>query len=336
MAAAPLAPLLAVYAGVAVGWAIGRARLLPRAATAVGWRGDPLRLLAQLAFLVFVPALLFRTTARIDAAALPWLPLAAYFLPASAVLLGVVGATRWWRARHPGRVHAAPEAPMVTGIAAVFSNNAQLGIPVAAALFGETGLGLHLAVTAVHALVLMTLATVLAEAARARAAGRDGDRPSIAGVVMQTARRAVIHPVVLPVLAGLAWNAAGWPLPPALDAVLRGMATVAVPLCLLLIGLSLAEGDARRDLLGARVVIAVKLLLLPAAVAVVAGGVFGLRGLPLQVLVMAAALPTGANALLFAQRYGVLEARTAAAVAGSTLLYAATAPAWLLLLRLGV
>jgi hypothetical protein len=329
----PFLPLLSVYAGVGAGYLLGRAGVPSRLAGAAGWHGDPVRLLSQAVFLVFIPALLFRTTARIDAAGLPWGPLAAYFLPASCVLLGVAAWTRWRQAHRPGSVDAAPEAPMVTGIASVFSNNAQLGIPVAAALFGEAGLALHLAITAVHALVLMTQATVGAEAARAHAAGRAGGGPGLAGVVAQTVRRAVIHPVVLPVLAGLAWNATGWPLPPVLDTLLLGMATVAVPLCLLLIGLSMAEGDARAAVRGALGLIALKLLLLPAAVAVVAGGVFGLRGLPLQVLVMAAALPAGANALLFAQRYRVLEAQVAATVAGSTLLYAATAPAWLLLLR---
>ena len=61
--------------------------------------------------------------------------------------------------------------------------------------------------------------------------------------------------------------------------------------------------------------------------------VFGLRGLPLQVLVMAAALPVGNNALMFAQRYRTLEAETASAMVLSTLGYACTIAFWLAVLH---
>jgi malonate transporter len=50
------------------------------------------------------------------------------------------------------------------------------------------------------------------------------------------------------------------------------------------------------------------------------------------VIVMAAAMPTGANALMFAQRYRSGEAEATAAIVVSTLAFAATAPLWLLLL----
>ena len=60
--------------------------------------------------------------------------------------------------------------------------------------------------------------------------------------------------------------------------------------------------------------------------------VVGLHGLPLAVVVMAAALPTGSNALLFAQRYATLEAEATAAIVLSTFGFVFTAPAWLLVL----
>ena len=60
---------------------------------------------------------------------------------------------------------------------------------------------------------------------------------------------------------------------------------------------------------------------------------FGLSGTPLAVVVMAAALPAGSNALIFAQRYRTLEAETTAMVVLSTLGFAATGLAWLVLLQ---
>jgi predicted permease len=58
----------------------------------------------------------------------------------------------------------------------------------------------------------------------------------------------------------------------------------------------------------------------------------GLDGLALAVVVMAASLPVGSNALIFSQRYRALEAEVTAATVVSTGLYVATAPLWLALL----
>ncbi|RZI94177.1 MAG: AEC family transporter, partial [Rubrivivax sp.] len=145
-------------------------------------------------------------------------------------------------------------------------------------------------------------------------------------------RNTVIHPVVLPVLAGLAWNATGLALPTVLDEVLQNLGTAVVPLCLTLIGMSLAYYGWPRSWRGLSGLITAKLLLLPAVVFVVAHWGLGVQGLPLAVIVMMAALPTGSNALIFAQRYRAMEAEVTAATVLSTVLYVATAPLWLALL----
>jgi malonate transporter and related proteins len=75
-----------------------------------------------------------------------------------------------------------------------------------------------------------------------------------------------------------------------------------------------------------------KLLLLPGLVGACGVWVFHLDGVPLSVLVMAAALPVGSNALLFAQRYQVLEGETSAVIVLSTAGFALTAPLWLAVL----
>ncbi|MCZ8075335.1 MAG: AEC family transporter, partial [Paucibacter sp.] len=78
--------------------------------------------------------------------------------------------------------------------------------------------------------------------------------------------------------------------------------------------------------------VAAKLLLLPALVLGL-GYALGLRGMPLGVVLMMAALPTGSNALIFAQRYRCQEGETTAAVVVSTLGFVLTAPLWLALLQ---
>jgi malonate transporter len=148
-------------------------------------------------------------------------------------------------------------------------------------------------------------------------------------MLRSTLRNTVIHPVVLPVLIGLAWNLLGLGLPGLADEVLQLLGSAVVPLCLVLIGLSLAYYGMQGSVRGALGVTLLKLLGLPALVLVVAHWGLGLSGLPLSVLVMLAALPVGSNALIFAQRYCTMQAEATAAIVFSTLAFVVTAPLWL-------
>jgi predicted permease len=175
--------------------------------------------------------------------------------------------------------------------------------------------------------------TVLVELDLARARARSRHGPAgLRAMLAQTLRNTIVHPVMLPVVAGLAWNLGGWPLPAVVDEVLVLLGSAVVPLCLVLIGMSLAYFGIAARWRGAVLLAGVKLVVLPALVLAVAHVGFGLRGLPLSVLVMVAALPVGSNALIFSQRYGTLEDEASTAIVMSTFAFAATAPAWLALL----
>jgi predicted permease len=312
--------LLAIFFTVALGWVAGRRRWLG----GPGGIGPAARALSDVAFYLFVPALLFRTMARLDFAALPWRTLAAYYVPVLVYVLAVYG----WHRRAAARVAVpavAPAAPATRAIAATYGNGVQLGIPMATALFGEPGLALHIALVSLHGLVLLTLLTALVEVDLARA-----DRSAtLAATVRTTARNALLHPVTLPVLAGLAWNLTGLGLHPVVDETLGALGLAVVPVCLVLIGLTLAQYGLRGHVRGALATAALKLLVLPALVLAVAALGFGLSGLPLAVLVMMAGLPVGTNALIFAQRYDTLQAQATTAIVFSTLVFAGTATLWL-------
>ena len=113
------------------------------------------------------------------------------------------------------------------------------------------------------------------------------------------------------------------------DEALAALASAVIPVCLVLIGLTLAAYGLQGNWRGALGLSALKLLVLPAGVLALAHGVFGLGGLPLAVVVMMAALPVGSNALIFAQRYETLEAEATAAIVISTIAFVATATFWL-------
>ncbi len=313
--------LLAILATVALGWLAGRLNWLASAGVD---RVAAARVLSDAAFMVFVPALLLRTTVRLDLSSLPVPLLAAFFVPVTLLLLAV----------HAGVARRRPAAavPATRAVTATFANSVQLGIPMAAALFGEAGLALHIALVSLHALVLLSVATALAELALAREHTRQGGAGGLLRTLGHTVRQTVVHPVVLPILAGLAWNLTGLGLHPVVDEVLVLLASAVVPLCLVLIGLSLAAFGLKAHWRGALGLVLLKLLVAPALVLLAGRFVFGLEGLPLAVIVMLAALPVGSNALIFAQRYRVQEAVATAAIVVSTVAFVATAAGWLALL----
>ena len=326
MSAAVLGKLLSLLATVVLGWWAARRGWLGK----IGPGYDPAHVLSQLAFHLFVPALLFRTMARQDLSALPGRTLLAYFLPALLFALAVYA----WQRRQARRAEpdesptSRAAAPATRTVAAVYGNAVQLGIPLAAAVFGDSGLALHLALVSMHSLVLLTMLTLLAESdlARERHSATRWD------TLRSTLRTSLLHPVVLPVVLGLAWNLGGLGLHPVLDEALQGLGSAAVPLCLVLIGVSLATYGVRGGLREAAGISVLKLLVMPAVVLAVAHLGFGLRGMPLGVLVMMAALPVGSNALLFAQRYGVYQGPAMVANVVSSAAFTLTAAFWLAVL----
>ncbi len=324
--------LLVLVAVVGAGWYAGRTPLMSGP--------EPVKAISTLAFYLLIPALLFRSVATVDLAHLPWSTLLAFFGPTTAWVLVVYGLHRWrrWGQRTGGGLDAQDQAcdaaiPATRSMMFSFGNTLQVGLPLVASLFGDDGLVIHVAIISLHALTLLTLATVLAEVdmARARHAVVGG---SVWTTVKQTGRNTLIHPVILPVVAGLSWNLIGLPVPAPMDEALKLLASGVVPLCLVMIGLSLAHYGIEGY---ARVAVACtvgKMLVMPAVVLVVAHWGLGLSGLPLTVIVLVASLPTGSNALLFAQRYQTQVPQATATIVVGTVAFAALAPMWLQILSL--
>ena len=313
--------LLAIFAVVAIGWGVARSGRLGA--------GDASRVLSGAAFYIFVPALLFRTSARTDFAHLDPRIVVAFFVPTIAVLLLVYVTLRLTRSTQAG-----PAAPSVRAITGSFGNAVQIGIPLAAALYGEAGLALHVTLVSLHALILLTILTALVELDLARARRRaEPGGARLLGTLALTAKNTVVHPVVLPVLAGLAWNASEFALPTFADEILATLGQAVVPLCLVLIGVSLAHYGVRGALRNAALLSFVKLVVQPLAVFAFARIVLGLTGVPLAIVVMMAAVPVGSNALIFSQRYETLPAETSTAIVVSTLAFVTTAPLWLAVLH---
>jgi len=275
-----LGVLLPIFLLIAVGYGVARLRV-------VGEEG--VKALSDLSFMLFLPALLFRSMARTDFGSFPVLAPLAYFGTAITLFLVSYGVLR-------GRGLDARRAT-VFGMSGVFANTVMVGIPLVRLAYGEAGLAVLLSIVALHALVLLTVATLVIEFGEIGSRGRS----ALAEVV----RSAVLHPVILPILAGFGWALTGWTLPAPVDTTLSLIGGAAPTLCLILLGASLLRFDARAQWAVALRLTLMKSFVHPAAVYAAGRWLFGLDALTLAVLTIAASLPVGANVYLLAQRYQV-------------------------------
>jgi malonate transporter and related proteins len=269
--------------------------------------------LSNLVFMVVAPALLFRTMALVHPENVDWRSMATYF-SGMWLLFGVVLA--WVGFTRRGAVLA---------LAATFSNTVMIGIALVGIAYGAAGLAVLLPIVSLHALVMLTVATLVLEFAllreQAGASGISGhiQRPPVWRTVWLAGRNAVVHPVPLPIIAGLLFAQTGWSIPAVVDKPLQLLGQSFSPLALILVGITLTHGAVGVHVRAALWLTAAKNLLLPALVCAI-GWLLGLHGLPLAVVVVTASLPIGANVFLFSQRYGVAQELVTASVAASTIL----------------
>lgn len=292
--------LLPVVLLIGIGFIAGRAGWIRAAAT---------KDLSNLVFMVLTPALLFRTMSTVHIEQLNFKPVLLYFV-AAVLLFGVMLA---W---HGGTRRAA-----VLALAATFSNTVAIGIPLVGLAYGDAGLVTLFTLISVHSLVLLTLATVVLELAVARedaASGLGAERHMML-TVLRAVRNGILHPVPLPIIVGLLFAQTGLLIPAVMDRPLQLLGNAFGPLALVLVGVTLTHVRVGAQLRGALGLSLLKNLALPALVALLSG-LFGLSGLPLTVMIVAASLPIGANVFMFSQRYEVAEELITASVAVSTAL----------------
>ena len=306
-----LSALIPVVLLVAIGFIAASARWI---------RPEASKDLSNLVFVVLTPALMFRTMSAVHVEQLDFRPLAAYFV-AVLILFGGTLLTQGFSRR-----------AAVLALAATFSNTVMIGISLIGLAYGPAGLVILLTLVSLHSLVLLTAGTLILELAVARelAASGKGERRHMLVTVLGAMRNAVIHPVPLPIIAGLLFAQTGWVIPEAIDKPLQWLGNAFGPLALLLVGVTLAGTAVGPHLRGALALALAKNLMHPVLVALL-GALLGLSGLPLLVMVVTAALPIGANVFLFSQRYAVAEELVTASVIVSNVLALVTLPLVMLL-----
>ncbi|MDO8774572.1 MAG: AEC family transporter, partial [Burkholderiaceae bacterium] len=253
--------------------------------------------LSNLVFLVLIPALLFRTMGAVHLEKLDLKPVGVYFLTVGIIFTGVL----LWQ--------GLSRRATVIALASIFSNTIMIGAPLVGLAYGEAALVYLFTLISLHALVLLTLATVVLEFAVMRERTQlvntntntkthTDSAASVVKNVLLAMRNAIIHPVPLPILAGLLFAQTGWTIPAVIDRPLQLLGSAFGPLALVLVGVTLAHTKVGAHIKGALAIVVVKNVLHPALMAAL-GWATGLSGMPLAVMVVAASLPVGANVFLF-------------------------------------
>lgn len=295
-----------VFALIAIGYLAGRFGVISEAAG----RG-----IADFAFSLAIPALLFRTIVTADFATLSPLEVWTSFFGAAGLtwLLAAI-ATRWPLGR-PAEDGAS------IAMSAVFGNTVLLGLPLSLSTYGPSAAPAIALIVSLHAPTLWFAATL-----HAAAVGGSGEaRPTLLGIASALVTELARNPIVIGIACGVAWRMTGIGLPVVADKVLQLLSQAGVPAALTALGLTLVSFEVKGQGPTLALITALKLCVMPAFAWLIGTRIFGLSGVTLGVITIMAAMPTGANAFIFATRRGRAVNSASGAVALGTVLTFATA-----------
>ncbi|MGX5802007.1 AEC family transporter [Bradyrhizobium sp. Arg314] len=253
--------------------------------------------ISEFAVNVAMPLLLFRTMVKSDFHGVtPWSLWGAYFAAAAIT----------WAAGHlvMTRVFGRDaRAGIVGGVSSAYSNVVLLGAPFILGIFGASGFEVLSLLVSVHLPIMMMASIVLFEMF-----GRgSGETVHPLRVIKSFLRRLFINPLIIGILAGLAWRLTGAPLPDLVGRLVDTLADTAGPVALFAMGLSLRRFGISGNIRPALALSGLKLFLMPALVLAFVW-LLGLPPLTAKVAVVVAALPSGINSYLIAVQFNTGQA----------------------------
>lgn len=262
--------------------------------------------LSTFVFTFAIPAMLFKAMVTLGVpASPPWGLWGALFATVAIIWGLAIAASRLV----PGLAGAGGSS---AALGASFGNTVMLGLPLGVAHFGTAAVLPMALIISIHLPVQWFAATLLAQW------GSQSGKQEVSILLRTLVKDLFTNPIVLALLAGSVWNLAGFGLHPMAEKIISMLAQAAVPAALFALGLSLARFGLMSSGLAAVVLICLKLAVMPMIAAVLAFEVFDLTMVQAGIVVLFAALPTGANAYIFAERQGAAEAAVSASVAAGT------------------
>lgn len=309
-----LTTVLPVFGMIVLGYGLTKSKVFDQASG----RGITL-----FVFDVAIPALLFKTVATMGPqGGAPWGLWIAFF--GGLAVTWIVAA---FASRHLEGLEASGGA--AASMASGFGNLALLGTPLALAHFGkEVAVPLGM-ILSIHAPILWFAATLHREL------GRNSGTFSLSRTARELFYSLATNGIVLALLAGAIWRYGGLGLHPIAQRMLDMLADASVPTALFALGVSLSAHSLRGAWGAMFGLIGLKMVLMPAAVFLFVRFAVELPPLWARVAVLFAAMPTGANAFLFAHRNEESVAAVSGAITLGTGLAAVSASILLYLMDAG-
>ena len=197
------------------------------------------------------------------------------------------------------------------------SNTVLLGIPIILAVFGDRASVPLFLVIGVHSAVLLPLLVIVLGMGQRRAG-------AMLGGLRETIVDLIGNPITIGLIGGLVYGWLAPPLPGTVDDILRMLGTAGAPVALFALGGTLARYRISGYIGEALVISTLKLGLQPLIVWLLATRVFDLDPVWASVVTLLAAMPTGVNVFIFANRYGAGTATAGTTIVMSTALGAGT------------
>ncbi len=207
----------------------------------------------------------------------------------------------------------APDAAAIA-MTATFGNVVMLGLPLASKVLGPEAEGTIALILSVHSPGLWALAAIHLALADRSAKRRLGDQ------LLKVARDLATNPIIVAIALGSLWRLTALGLDPIIDRTLAFLGQAAIPAALVALGLSLVGFRVKGQAATLGLVLVLKLLLMPLTAWVICTAILGLPPVAAGVITIFAAMPTGANAFLFATQSGRAANSAGGAVALGTAL----------------
>lgn len=301
-----IAVVAPVFVLIAVGYVAGRLKWISE----IGTKG-----LAEFTFNLAIPALLFRKMATAEYPDVtPYALWGAYYGAAVAIWLIAALATVFLLRR------TAAEAASIA-MSASFSNVVMIGMPLSISLYGEAAAAPVAILVSLHSPLLWTMASIhLALSSR-------GEKLSALAIGRDLWKELSTNVIILSIIAGTLWRLTGLGLHPLADNVISLLGAAGIPCALISLGLSLVGFRIAGQMPTLSMILLLKIFVMPLIAWIMAFHLFQLPLVAAGVVTIFAAMPTGANAYLFASRNNLAPHSASGSVALGTLLSALTAAA---------
>lgn len=278
--------------------------------------------ISEFAFSIAIPALLFRTIVVSEFPDVsPYRMWGAYYGALALTWIAALLISAVLRERREDR-----EDGVVFAIGSVYGNIVMLGIPLVLSALGNEAAGPMSLILSVNTPLLWLCGILQMELVSRK---RTGSPLAVIRPVLADLAR---NPLMLAIGLGVIWRFTGLGLNPVVDKTVELLAQAGSPAALIALGITLFRFEVKGEMLSVVVISALKLVAMP-AVAFVLAKLLNLAPIVTGVVVLFAAMPTGANAYIFAAQYQRLVNPVSGAVALGTLLAAVTLPVVVMVVR---